>query len=399
MKRLTRLIDLIMAKRRTPQAQANAKITSNVVAPPPISPSDAFDSLFELKSERANASKENPQTPDPEAAFVGPPPPPLRAAQIRAELDTLVVGQVEAKERLSLLLSMHQAWNPEKYPLQAPPNGLIIGPTGSGKTFSIQVAAKFLRIPFLVVDSTTLVPAGAQNGNTIEWVYDQLSALSPDPLPFRSSANRQTERAQPKAIVFFDEFDKISFREDDHNKRWKGDIQRMLLKFVEGQSATKQGTAARGLLVLVGGAFVGIDGPENIRKRRPEVASLLRLAPKRTIVADDVVNFGFMPELVARLPAIIQYEALPEDALLKILQHPQTSPLLVWKAHFEGLGKELNFSPGFMAAAAKRAAAVQMGARALQQIVFPALSRRAYAFEESPESTIEVTEAILEYKE
>lgn len=329
---------------------------------------------------------------------------PLRAAEIRANLDTLVVGQEEAKERLSLLLSMHQAWDPHQYPLHAPPNGLIIGPTGSGKTFSIQVASKFLNIPFLVVDSTTLVPAGALNGNTMEWVNETLDELSREFLekyPEESSHGNldRGSSASPKAIVFFDEFDKIAIREDDGNKRWKGDIQRMLLKFVEGQTSPTKGSALRGLLVLMGGAFVGIDSADNIRKRRPEVSALLRSAPRRTLVADDVVNYGFMPELVARLPAIIQYEALPENALLEILQHPQASPLIVWNAHFQQFGKELRFSESFLAAVAKRASALQMGARGLQQIVFPALSRRAYAFEGSSETTIDITDGVLEYKE
>jgi ATP-dependent Clp protease ATP-binding subunit ClpX len=328
----------------------------------------------------------------------------IRAALIKAELDTMVVGQIEAKERLSLLLSMHLSWNASKYPLLAPPNGLIVGPTGSGKTFSIQVASNFLNIPFLVVDSTTLVPSGARNGNTVEWVNERLDELISESRyaatqEYADSTSPSPSNLPKKAIVFFDEFDKLAIRPDDPNRQWKSDVQRMLLKFVEGQYGSQPGAVTRGLLVLVGGAIVGIDGPENIRKRRPEVASLLRSAPKKTLVADDVVNFGFMPEMVARLPAIIQYELLAEDALLRILQHEQTSPLLVWKAHFEQLGKQLVFSDGFMQAVARRAAAVQMGARALQQIVFPALSRKAYAFEDACEAIIEVTEAVLDYKD
>jgi ATP-dependent Clp protease ATP-binding subunit ClpX len=329
---------------------------------------------------------------------------PLRAAQIRAELDTMVVGQVEAKERLSFLLSMHQAWDAHKDPLHAPPNGLIIGPTGSGKTFSIQVASQYLGNAFLIVDATTLVPAGAQNGNTIESVSAQLKHLVRQATKRRSiaatdAATFPSQRGTSKAIVFFDEFDKLAVLSDDVNKRWKQDVQRMLLKFVESHSMAQDGAAARGLLVLAGGAFVGIDGAENVRKRRAEVSALLRGAPKGTVVADDVVNYGFMPELVARLPAIIQYDALPEEALFMILQHTQTSPLLVWKSHFERIGKTLEFTDGFLRAVAKRAAAIQMGARGLQQIVFPALSRKAYAFEEAHENRIVVSESVLDFKE
>jgi ATP-dependent Clp protease ATP-binding subunit ClpX len=188
----------------------------------------------------------------------------------------------------------------------------------------------------------------------------------------------------------------LASREGDSNREWKSDVQRAMLKFVEGGAGTSDETP-RTTLVLAGGAFSGIDGPENIRKRRPEVASMLKKAPKGTIVSDDILNYGFMPELVARLPAIIQYEPLSEYSLLRILEHKETSPLIVWRTHFSGLGKELRFSEGFLKAVAKRAATLQMGARGLQQIVFPALARHAYAFETSQDATIEVAESILEF--
>jgi len=331
---------------------------------------------------------------------IGELPPPLRAAEIRRRLDDFVIGQIEAKERLSLLISMHQAWDRRSQSMHPPPNGVIIGPTGCGKTFSIQVASSYLRIPFLTVDSTSLVPSGAINGNTIETIQQQLENLVGDYSAAETPAETDRVRRAPKSIIFFDEFDKLAIGDDDgSNKRWKTDIQRTLLKFVERQNVTPELDDTNTVLVLAGGAFVGIDGPENLRKRRPEVIQLLRSAPKNTVVSDDLVNFGFMPELIARLPAIIQYDTLPESALLEILQHPKTSPLLVWTQHFERIGKELRFSAGFLDAVARRAAALQMGARALQQIVFPALARRAYAFESSLDTTIEITEAILEYRD
>lgn len=324
---------------------------------------------------------------------------PLRAKEIRAKLDEFVIGQIEAKERLSLLLSMHQSWDRNTESLHPPPNGIIVGPTGSGKTFSIQIASSFLRIPFLIVDSTTLVPHGARNGNTVEWIHSRLADLAEE-FGFKQQGATARTTIQPKrSIVFFDEFDKIASREDDHNKQWKNDVQRTLLKFVEAQSVQSNPASGQGILVLAGGAFVGIDGTENIRKRRPEVTQLLRPAPKKTIVSDDLVNFGFMPELIARLPAIIQYDPLPQAVLLEILEHPKTSPLLVWVNHFARIDKTLNFTPGFKQEVAKRAAALQMGARALQQIIFPVLARHAYAFEESSESVVDVSEIHLEYRE
>lgn len=323
---------------------------------------------------------------------------PMRAWNIRQKLDELVVGQVEAKERLSLLLSMHQAWDPSSQSMQRPPNGIIIGPTGSGKTFSIQVASSFLRVPFLNIDTTSLVPFGARSGLTVDWIHARLEEMS----PIGSSTSISTDEGEAsrplqKSVIFFDEFDKIAIKESDSNKEWKTDIQRTLLKFVESYSV--QTRSDESIFVLAGGAFVGIDGTENLRKRRPEIIQLLRQAPKGTLVSDDLVNFGFMPELVARFPAIIQYEPLAEDVLLAILQHPRTSPLLIWTEHFARIGKTISFSPGFLTSVARRAAALQMGARALQQVVFPALARHAYAFEGNAAESIEITEAYLDYKE
>lgn len=326
----------------------------------------------------------------------------LNASAIRSRLDDLVIGQIEAKERLSFLLSMHQTWDPRLYPLNPPPNGLILGPTGCGKTFSVQVASEALGVPFLAVDSTTLVPSGARNGNSIDLVTEEVGDLiisNDERLKELGIKPEIIAKRNPKAIIFFDEFDKLTSRKDDTNKQWKLDVQRILLKFVESNISTAVTAANRGILSLAGGAFVGIESNDIVRQRRPEVAALMRTAPKGAVVAEDVVNYGFMPELVARFPAIIQYEALPEDALLKILQHQKTSPLIVWQNHFTQLGKELSFSDGFMAAVAKRATALQMGARALQQVVFQALARRAYAFEESPDVKVEVTEAVLDMKE
>jgi ATP-dependent Clp protease ATP-binding subunit ClpX len=316
--------------------------------------------------------------------------PDIRAADIRRHLDEFVVGQQSAKERLSLLLSMHRSWCRKPDAMHKPPNGMIIGPTGNGKTYSIKVASSFLTIPFLTVDSTSLVPHGARSGRTIEEVLENLSAAAFSRYrgldkSFTDVVTR--EQYASSGVIFFDEFDKLAIREGDPNREWKADVQRTLLKFVEGFSARTADSTIQtnGILVIVGGAFSGIDAPENTRKRRSEVEKVLRGAPKGTIVSDDVVNFGFMPELVARIPAIIQLEPLSEAALLQILAHPSASPLLVWEHHFSRLGKKIVFSDGFRVAVARRASALQLGARALQQTVFPALSRKAYAFEEHPD--------------
>ena len=130
-------------------------------------------------------------------------------AVLKAMLDEEVMGQDAAKESLSLLVSMYLSWDPIGYPKQSPPNAVVVGPTGSGKTYSAEVASRQFGIPFHIIDSTTMVPAGAVNGNPVEMLRQRISYSE-------------------KCIVFLDEFDKLAARKDDTYKNWKDNVQRSL---------------------------------------------------------------------------------------------------------------------------------------------------------------------------
>ena len=167
-----------------------------------------------------------------------------------------------------------------------------------------------------------------------------------------------------------------------------------LLKFIEGDW---QANAKCRPLFLVGGAFIGVESADNTRLRSIEVRKLMQRAPKDTVVSDDLINFGFLPELVARLPAIIRFEPLSKAVLLQILHHPANSPLRMWEQYFRDLKKELEFTERFLDAVALRSEMLNLGARGLHQVVFPAMARRAYALTENSPKKIEIDETILDY--
>ncbi len=294
-----------------------------------------------------------------------------RASDIKKILDEKVIGQEPAKQSLSILISMFLHWNPSSAALNPPPNGIILGPTGSGKTFSIKVASSALNIPVHVFDATNLVPEGARTGSSISELRAEIS---------RQSAS--------KVIVFIDEIDKLAADEKDNNAYWKSDIQRSLLKFIETQYVDTSSEEPRALFIM-GGAFSGIERVRRLRS--PETQRMLSRS-KRTndVVAEDIKNYGMIPEFVSRLPAIIQYTGLDESALLDILRHPVSSPLAIWTNHFAEIGKNLIVSDEFLIEISKRAVALQIGARGLQQMLFTPMSKFAYENEDSEQSDLYV---------
>lgn len=300
---------------------------------------------------------------------------PVRAAVVKEIMDKAVVGQEAAKEQLSVLIAMHLGWDYQASENQTPPNALIIGPTGSGKTHSIATAAQGLDIPIIVIDATTLTPTGNENG------------LSLYKLP---SHIQEESEGHDKCIVFIDEFDKINQIPSDKNQWWSRHIQKGLLKIIEGRVPLPVKP-----LFFVGGAFQNIEQLE--RDRSAEVSRMMRDAPRGTLVSEDFINYGFMPELIARIPAVVQFQRLQESELHRILENDEYSPLYIWKKHFLSVNKEIEFSQEFKNEVVKRAYSLNLGARGLQQIIFPALSKAAYRLETSADSKLVVGPSILRF--
>ncbi|MEV6159899.1 AAA family ATPase [Nonomuraea sp. NPDC052129] len=297
---------------------------------------------------------------------------------------------------------MHLDWFQQPSGIHRSPNALLIGATGTGKTHTIRSASEILRIPFIVTDATSLVPSGFV-GEQIEDVLKNLVGAAQEVL--RSSGEEPSDHADielaRRGVLFIDEFDKLAapverYSEEGASKRV---VQRRLLKLIEGsvlRVGVKYHTSdpdrfidTSGILVIASGAFTGIDAPE-IRGKRPPVLLDALLNPNEVITA-DLISYGFIPELVARMPVLIRYAELAAGELLEILSRADISPLTVWREYFRKRNKTISVTDEAMAVVADQASKLKMGARGLQQILFPRLARIAYEFEVSAEDTYVLT--------
>jgi ATP-dependent Clp protease ATP-binding subunit ClpX len=204
-----------------------------------------------------------------------------------------------------------------------------------------------------------------------------------------------------RGIVFIDEFDKIRQAEGSSRNYGKDHIQRRLLKMVEGSSmsvgqvrhnsdAVRRTLDTSGVLFIACGAFEGI-GAEHIRAARPDALQNAS-AFSRSIISIDIVNYGIIPELVARLEALIAFDRLTTDELLAILRNPAVSPIEVWRHYFRTFGKALRVQEGALCAVAERAELLGLGARGLQEVLFPLLSAAALSLEASTRTAFTLRE-------
>ena len=303
---------------------------------------------------------------------------------------------------------MHLGWFENERRLSKSPNAILIGPTGVGKTHTLRTASEYLGLPFVTVDTTALVPSGIV-GYQVEEVLEDLVKKADEILKAsgrKRVPNDDIELAR-RGVIFFDEFDKIAVQAGGTGFDGSYQIQRRLLKLVEGSTLSvgvhqrkAENTPFRsidtaGVLVLAGGAFAGIDD-NRIRAKRPEeLKRELSRASPNVIVSADIVTYGFLPELVARLPVLIDFVSLGESDLERILSIPEISPLQVWVDHFAAIGKTLIIADDARSHAAKAAVSLRMGARGLQQVFFPCLAALAYDIEDSDDPQFILTAAHL----
>ena len=303
--------------------------------------------------------------------------------KLKASLDEYVIGQAHAKKVISVAVYNHYkrvATGTQDDIEIEKSNILLIGPTGSGKTYLVKTLAKLLDVPLAIADATSLTEAG-YIGDDIESVISKLLA----------AADNDVEKAE-RGIVFIDEIDKIAKKKDTHHRDVSGEsVQQGLLKLLEGAEVEVPVGASsknamvplttvntRNILFICGGAFPDL---ENVIKERLNQKSSMgfqadlkdkydkepNLLPKVTV--EDLRNFGMIPEFLGRLPIICTLSKLDKDMLVRILKEPKNAILKQYQKLLALDEVDLQFNDGALEAIAEEALKRDTGARALRAII------------------------------
>ena len=352
-------------------------MTSNM---PNISMINLSDLMNQQIPERQKIKKKKKEEGPKKAFDVKSIPAPHK---IKAQLDDYVIGQEYAKKVISVAVYNHykrvETNTMDDIEIEKS-NMLMIGPTGSGKTYLENTLARLLDVPLAIADATSLTEAG-YIGDDIESVLSKLLA----------AADNDVEKAE-KGIVFIDEIDKIAKKKNTSQRDVSGEsVQQGLLKLLEGSEVEVPVGAnsknamvplttmnTKNILFICGGAFPGLE--DIIKERLNKQASIGFQADLKDkydadpnllekVTLDDIRNFGMIPEFIGRLPIIFTLRGLDEEMLVKILKEPKNAILKQYQKLLALDEVQLDFDEEALHTIARKAMEKKTGARALRAII------------------------------